>query len=97
MKKAAEGAKRVGDIMEEWWRRVEAVEWDLDVLALRIRWTNGVSMEARVNEKGVVERAVVRGRKGERLREAEKKLKGELGGLAGRIGWIGEGPGIEMR
>lgn len=97
LKKASERAKKVGDITEEWWRRVDAVEWDLDVLALRIRWSNGVSVEARVGEKGVVERAVARGRKGERLREAERRLRGDLGGLAARIGWIGEGAGIEMR
>ncbi|TGZ85173.1 hypothetical protein EX30DRAFT_392546 [Ascodesmis nigricans] len=94
IQKAAKGAQRVGDVREEWWRRVEEVEWDAAVTVVRVKWMSGVRAEMKVSEKGVVEMAAVMRKKGGRWRGVEVVLMGELRGLAERIGWVGEGPGL---
>jgi len=88
VKAAAENAGSIGNVMEKWVMRCESVEWDLPVEVVTIKWMNGVQGWLKIEEGGKVERVVVKDRRGRRRIEVEQLAKGNLKGLAGRIGWI---------
>jgi len=88
----AEGIKEAAKVAngEGWVSRVEQVEWDTEVALVVVKWANGTEARCRIDEKGEIVKAVVMERKGKRLVEDERTMKGSLSGLPGRLRWDGE-------
>ena len=68
---------------------VVAVVADAAVREARCEWSSGLTARMKVSKDGVVEKVVVRTAEGGRDWEVEKKGKGHLGGLFGRLGQEG--------
>lgn len=88
LKATALKAGRIGDVMEEWTRRVERVEWDLPVELVTIRWMNGAEGLLRIEESGDVKKVTLKDSKGRRKADLETRIKGHLVSLPARIGWV---------
>ena len=71
--------------------KVVAVVADAAVREVRCEWSSGLTARMKVSKDGVVEKAVARTAEGGRDWEVEKKGKGHLGGLFGRLGQEGRG------
>ena len=69
--------------------RVVAVVADAAVREVKFEWSSGLTARAKVSKDGVVEKVVARTVEGGRDWEVEKKGKGHLGGLFGRLGQEG--------
>ena len=68
---------------------VVAVVADAAVREARCEWSSGLTARMKVSKDGVVEKVVARTAEGGRDWEIEKKGKGHLGGLFGRLGQEG--------
>jgi hypothetical protein len=80
----------IGDVTEDWTRRVTDVEWDSDVSMVTIKWMNGTVGRCRVDDKGIVVGAVVENGKGRRVVDIERLLVGQLDGIVEKVGWMKE-------
>lgn len=88
LEQLAFAAESIGDVTEPWTNRVESITWDLAVAVLVIKWRNGAKGWLVVDERGIVDRVVVKDAKGKRKRDVERLLaNGALSGVAERIGW----------